>query len=100
MLFSVRVYRDLGVGDYIAGTIHRRDGLVRRRYRSNPDGAGREVIAVEVETAGSGRYSHAEMFVSTRRREPFARRTRSDVEGLDIRCRRAPAPGVETARWH
>jgi len=57
------VYSDLGVGDCKAGTIHRRDGFVRRTYRSNPDGAGREVIAVEVQTAGCGRCSPAEMFV-------------------------------------
>ena len=61
--YSVRVYRDLHVGDYIAGAIQRRDGFVRRAYRGSPDGSGRDVIAVEVETAGSGRYAHAETFV-------------------------------------
>jgi len=61
--YSVRVYRDLRVGDYVAGAIQRRDGFVRRAYLDSPDGSGRDVIAVEVETAGSGRYAHAERFV-------------------------------------
>jgi hypothetical protein len=61
--FSVRVYRDLDVGDYVAGAIGRRDGFVRRAYAVARDDGGPQEIAVEVETAGSGRYSSTHVFV-------------------------------------
>jgi len=95
------VYRDLGLGDYIAGTIRRRDGFVRRTYRGNPDGAGPEVIGVEVETAGSGRYSHAEMFVfdavarTVRSRDPEVT-SRGSMPAVDAPRR----PGMAAAPWH
>lgn len=71
--FSVRVYRDLEVGDYVAGTIGRRDGFVRRAYAVAGDEAGPQQIAVEVETAGSGRHASTHVFVfdaSTRSLRP------------------------------
>lgn len=61
--FSVRVYRDLEVGDYVAGTIGRRDGFVRAAYVVAGDDAGAQQIAVEVETAGSGRHASRHVFV-------------------------------------
>ena len=54
--FSVRVYRNLDVGDYVAGVIARRDGFVKTAYRVARDGSTVDEIIVEVETAGSGRY--------------------------------------------
>ncbi len=61
--FSVRVYRNLDVGDYVAGIIAPRNGFVRTAYRANPEGKGPEAIVVEVETAGSGRYVERHVFV-------------------------------------
>ncbi len=60
--FSVRVYRNLEVGDYAVGIIARRDGFVRKAYAVPSAEDGREEIAVEVETAGSGRYAKLHVF--------------------------------------
>jgi Periplasmic lysozyme inhibitor of I-type lysozyme len=60
--FSVRVYRNLEVGDYAVGIIARRDGFVRKAYALPSAEDGREEIAVEVETAGSGRYAKLHVF--------------------------------------
>jgi len=61
--FSVRVYRNLDVGDFVAGVIARRNGFVKAAYPAPRDGRGAEQIAVEVETAGSGRHVETQTFV-------------------------------------
>ena len=60
--FAVRAYRDLDVGDYVAGVITPRNGFVKAAYRPSRDPAGSDEIVVEVETAGSGRYVETLIF--------------------------------------
>jgi hypothetical protein len=75
--FSVRVYRNLDVGDYAAGIIARRDGFVRSAYALPPAADGRAQIAVEVETAGSGRHATLHVFTfdpPTRTLRPIGQR--------------------------
>ena len=61
--FTVLVYRNLDVGDYVAGVIARRDGFVKSAYRVTHQGGPGDEIVVEVETAGSGRFTTSVRFI-------------------------------------
>ena len=52
--FTVRIYRDLAVGDYVTGVLRARDGFVKTVEVQEVK--GRHRITVRIETAGSGRY--------------------------------------------
>ncbi|OZI24827.1 PliI family lysozyme inhibitor of I-type lysozyme [Bordetella genomosp. 7] len=60
--YSVRLYRDLSVGDYADGIIRPRDGELRQAEFKDMDGDGQPELAVTLVTAGSGNYLTVDVY--------------------------------------
>ncbi|WP_197031689.1 PliI family lysozyme inhibitor of I-type lysozyme [Bordetella petrii] len=60
--YSVRLYRDLSVGDYADGLIRPRDGELRQAELKDLDGDGQPELAVTLVTAGSGNYQTLDVY--------------------------------------